>query len=72
MTKKHFIALADTIRVHNRRKLDTFGCNALRMLFNVEQLSTLADFCEAQNSRFNRERWLGYINGECGPSGGKR
>jgi hypothetical protein len=37
----------------------------------------LADFCAAQNSRFDRERWLGrcwndsYIAGECGPNGGK-
>jgi hypothetical protein len=31
----------------------------------------LADFCASQNSRFDRERWLGYIAGECGPNGGK-
>ena len=25
----------------------------------------------AENPRFNRERWLGYIAGENGPSGGQ-
>ena len=31
----------------------------------------LADFCQAQNSNFKRDRWIDYINGECGPNGGK-
>ena len=30
----------------------------------------LADFCQSQNSNFNRERWLGYIAGTNGPNGG--
>ncbi len=29
-----------------------------------------ADFLQTQNIQFNRERWLGYLRGECGPSGG--
>jgi hypothetical protein len=62
MTKKHFIALADAIRVF--READARA-------FNKEQLEVIADFCQSQNPRFNRERWLAYIAGECGPNGGK-
>jgi hypothetical protein len=29
-----------------------------------------ADFCQSTNPRFNRERWLAYIAGECGPNDG--
>lgn len=59
MTKKHFIALADLIKsdIHD---------------FTPNAIERLADYCEAENPRFNRERWLDYINGKCGPSGGKR
>ena len=57
MSKKHFIALADVIRN---------SPNA----FSGEAILLLADFCKAQNSDFNRDRWLGYIAGRCGPSGG--
>jgi len=64
MSKKHFIALADHIRLHNRfcQEKDTF---------TVEQLAELATFCYQQNPRFNRERWMDYIAGKCGPNGGK-
>ena len=72
MTKKPFIALADAIRVHNAIKRDVWGKNAERMCFNDEQLTALADFCQSQNSNFNRERWLGYIAGTNGKNGGKR
>jgi hypothetical protein len=65
MSKKHFIALADYIRRHNQ---DFHGAGR----FTPDQLEFLADFCFSQNSRFNRERWLAYIAGECGPNGGKR
>jgi hypothetical protein len=34
-------------------------------------IQAVADFCAAQNPRFDRARWLGYIAGECGPNGGK-
>jgi len=67
----HFIALADTIKEHNRIKRRVFGVNAERMCFNTEQIDALADFCQAQNSNFNRERWLGYIAGAYGKNGGK-
>jgi len=58
MTKKHFVALADMIRLNPNDWLDW-------------QKDMLASFCQAQNSRFNRERWLNYIAGNCGPNGGK-
>ena len=65
MTKKQFVALADSIREHNQ--LAQFnGENA----FTVDQLAALARFCAAVNPRFKRERWLDYIAGRCGPNGG--
>ncbi len=63
MTKKDFIALADAIREKEVAK-------RMHPYFLEEQLNTLADFCASRNPRFNRERWLGYIHGECGPNGG--
>ena len=61
MSKKHFIALADAIK----------NGTALITLTQV-QIEALADFCRAQNSNFNRDRWLGYIAGTNGKNGGKR
>lgn len=63
--KKHFIALADIIKTHNPIY------DAPENRFNDAQIQTLAEFCEMSNPRFNRERWLAYIAGECGPNGGK-
>ncbi len=61
MNKKHFIALAEYLR-------DTAGyCEP----FTDSQLEHLANFCHAQNASFKRERWLGYIKGANGPSGGR-
>jgi hypothetical protein len=66
MTKKTFIALADVIRRENQMtkvtEHDPFAYRAI---------TALADFCQSQNPNFNRERWLAYIAGECGPNGGK-
>lgn len=61
MSKKDFIALADAIRSYNKKH---------ESQFDVEQIRVLANFCKMQNSRFLAERWLSYIAGECGPSGG--
>jgi hypothetical protein len=61
MTKKHFIALADAIKRES-------GQNAA---FNRVQIETLASFCQSTNPRFSRQRWLDYIDGKCGPNGGK-
>lgn len=66
MTKKHFIALADMIREHNKRAK---GGNYDP--FTESQIYMLAWFCADQNPHFDRERWLAYINGICGPNGGK-
>jgi hypothetical protein len=61
MTKKHFIALADTIKYWNR---------TTDQPFTYAQIVELADFCKRQNGMFNRQRFMGYIAGENGPSGG--
>lgn len=61
MTKKHFIALADVIK----------SAKCTDHKFEDCQLAILADFCQAQNERFNRSRWISYIKGECGKNGGK-
>lgn len=61
MSKRDFIALADTIRTHNAR--------SAFQVFTVEQLETLAEFCASQNPAFMRERWLGYIAETSGPNG---
>jgi len=58
MTKQHFIALADAIRAAGT--------------FTAPQIEALAEFCEFQNPRFNRQRWLDYIDGKCGPNGGAK
>ncbi len=63
MTKQHFIALADHIREHN----SLMGVAP----FTTQHIETLADFCQAQNPLFKRDRWLAYIFGECGKNGGK-
>jgi hypothetical protein len=65
MTKKQFVALADSIREHNR--LAKFNGDHA---FTVDQLAALARFCASVNPRYKRERWLDYIAGRCGPNGG--
>ena len=62
MSKEDFIALADVIKRINRN----------RVPFTTEQIAALADFCASQNDLFKRERWLGYISGEVGSSGGTK
>lgn len=66
MTRKHFIPFADAIRLHNR-----MAHRRGHQPFTNSQLDTLADFCKSQNYNFDRERWLDYIAGECGPRGKK-
>ncbi len=65
MTKKHFRALADAIRWHNRTTVS--GVNPAP--FSDGQIGILADFCKSQNPRFDRELWLDYTTGKCGPDG---
>jgi hypothetical protein len=68
MTKKHFIELANAIRFHNE---NAGGAIESASKFDSVQLETLADFFESVNPAFNRNRWLDYIAGNCGPNGGK-
>lgn len=67
VSKKHFIALEDAIRRFNQLKEE--GCETANH-FDAQQLGVLADFCRGQNPNFDRDRWLDYIAGRCGPSGG--
>ncbi|MDO8547836.1 MAG: hypothetical protein Q7R68_10820 [Nitrospirales bacterium] len=67
MTRKHFIALADKVRVYQLTKYRNGELeNKPPFLIDV-----LADFCQEQSEAFNREAFIGYIRGDCGPSGGK-
>lgn len=63
MTKKHFIALATMIKDFNEHEQTE--------PFTAEQLGLIADFFRNYNPSFNRQRWLDYIDGKCGPNGGK-
>ena len=65
MSKKDFIALADFLKA----RTITPNNGGTFTLYQIEQL---ADFCQWQNSNFNRDRFLGYIAGTNGPSGGAR
>ena len=61
MTKKTFIALADSIRAYNAQAFSAGTNIASPLEFTHTQLNALADFCAAQNPAFNRSRWLAYI-----------
>jgi len=64
VTKKHFIELARTLKRE--------GINNDNALFTRDSiLNVLADFCQAQNPRFDRALWLRYVKDECGPGGGE-
>jgi len=56
MSKKDFIALADHLR----------GLDVPEPV-----LDAIIAFCHDRNPRFNQQRWLDYLKGECGPNGGK-
>lgn len=59
MSKKHFIALAINVKAMlERKEITREGVHALGL------------FCNAQNPNFNFSRWLNFIDGKCGPSGG--
>ena len=71
MTKKTFVALADSIRAYNAQAFSAGTNIASPLKFTHTQIQTLADFCAAQNPAFNRSRWLAYVAGDCGSNGGK-
>ena len=56
MTKKHFIDLADALKPYKD---------------DVNLLHAVAMVCMKANSNFNADRWYDYIQGKCGPNGGK-
>ena len=63
MSKKDFVALADALRV---------PCMAGEAVDRSLLLASLIAFCKSQNDQFKADRWIGYLRGDCGPSGGKR
>ena len=66
MSKKDFIALADTLKA-------LFETNAGKEMDEISRgilMQHLANFCSEQNPRFMRGRWLDYVVGACGPNGG--
>jgi hypothetical protein len=78
MSKKDFIALADTLReLQPDMAVPTWQASpqtaAERNGRQAQWLKTrdaLADFCRSQSSNFLLDRWLGYIAGENGKNGG--
>lgn len=76
MSKKHFIELALMVRncKPDPERHPTERVNANLYRGKIEQWATmraeLARFCKSQNSRFNQQRWIDFIDGVCGPSGG--
>ena len=71
MTKKHFIALADTMKYQKPCQIAKPKGYADRLETWQNIINGLADFCASQNPNFNRERWMDYIDGKCGSNGGK-
>ena len=67
MTKKDFVALADALRAE--RPGENWDPNK-RVQWDLD-CQAVAHCCGAQNPRFDRDRWLAYLKGECGPNGGK-
>lgn len=55
MTKQDFISLADIVREHN-----TIPDQSKH--FTNGQKLTLATFCLLQNPKFDRQKWLDYVN----------
>lgn len=75
MTKKHFIALADAMRTTKpESEIDIMGVASSEYTAELAQwkqdVNIIALVCASHNPQFNRERWLAYIAGECGPNGG--
>ena len=56
MTKKHLIGLASALRGKN---------------VPPDVMESICDFCSRANPNFNRQRFLDYAAGKCGPNGGK-
>lgn len=63
MTKQHFIALADTLRLEIKPEISAEAFEVV--------LREMIRFCRSQNGRFDEDRFRGYIEGTCGPNGGR-
>jgi len=55
MSKKDFIRLADYLR---------------GIELSPNALQAICDFCRESNPRFMQDRFIGYLQGNCGPNGG--
>lgn len=67
MSKKHFIALADSLKRERQHLVMAYGEDAFS-----EFLTLTIRFCAEQNARFNAARFRDYVYDQCGPNGGKR
>lgn len=79
MSKKHFIALANTLKQLKPacRELEPHPFSAIafeegKIAKWEETVTALANYCYVMNPQFNRGRWLAYINGDCGPNGARK
>ena len=66
MTKKNFIALADALK--SEQPWTNWDPNK-RIQWELD-VRAVANVCQTSNPRFNRQRWMEYIAGKCGPNGG--
>jgi len=67
MSKKDFIKLADALRAQKPQP----NWSKNKMVQWRLDVNAISDVCLSQNPNFKPSRWLDYINGECGPNGGK-
>ena len=70
MTKRHFIALANLVTGLEPLSLRPREPSPEHRQWEAMR-DALATFCQEQNPRFLRQRWLDYVAGKCGPNGGK-
>lgn len=75
MTKRHFVALAEVFRAvkpelpSGFEDAQTYAQKCAHFCQWERDRDAMALFCQAQNPQFDRERWLGYIEGTCGQGG---
>lgn len=69
MTKKDFIALADAMRpvLTGTPEPQNYRVDIQRDYM----IASLIEFMYAQNPKFKEQRWRDYLEGVCGPNGGK-
>ena len=81
ITKTAIVEIADVLKkipVYDMRgnKVENWKAESLQSLNYINMdpydvVCAFADYLAAQNPKFNRELFIRYINGECGPNGGK-